>query len=123
MLVVWAHNLDEIIPTARDFDEKLIKLVWARRAELTSMTSASVSAADSKSGSDVNLTEKPDAHGIDEAAVAALAKEKEAQANSPQEGQTQEDNLRARKVWHAEEISAFLLVAKPLRMTRETKRK
>ena len=75
VLVVWSFNLDDIIQTAHDFDEKLIKLVWARRAELTSMSS---SAPQSNTGSDAYLTEKPEAgHGINEKEVAAIVKEKE----------------------------------------------
>ena len=34
VLVVWAYNLDDVIPTCRDFEDKLIKLVWSRRATL-----------------------------------------------------------------------------------------
>ncbi|GJE95303.1 glycosyl transferase family group 2-domain-containing protein [Phanerochaete sordida] len=77
VLVVWAYNLDDIIPTARDFDEKLIKLVWARRAELTS-----TSAPQSTDGSYVNLTEKPPL----DAAPGALAKEKGAKADGKRAG-------------------------------------
>ncbi|KIP01700.1 hypothetical protein PHLGIDRAFT_26915 [Phlebiopsis gigantea 11061_1 CR5-6] len=56
VLVVWAYSLDEIIPTCRDFEDKLIKLVWNQRSALVSL--ASSSAAPSNTGSDVNLTEK-----------------------------------------------------------------
>lgn len=30
-LVVWTYNFDDIIPACRDFEEKLIQLVWHRR--------------------------------------------------------------------------------------------
>ena len=55
MLVVWAYSLDEIIPTCRDFEDKLIKLVWNQRSALVSLAS---STAPSNTGSDVNLNEK-----------------------------------------------------------------
>ncbi|EKM51445.1 uncharacterized protein PHACADRAFT_178076 [Phanerochaete carnosa HHB-10118-sp] len=87
VLVVWTYNLDDIIPIARDFDDKLIKLVWARRTELTSMSVAS----ESKSGSDLHLTEKLN---LDE--VAALSKEKEEQANSKRKKDKQRKERRCR---------------------------
>ena len=55
-MVVWTYDLDSIIPTCRDFEDKLIKLVWNRRSAFASMAS---SASASTFGSDVNLTEKP----------------------------------------------------------------
>ncbi|KAM5541501.1 hypothetical protein V8D89_004691 [Ganoderma adspersum] len=55
VLVVWSYHLDTIISTCRDFEEKLIKLVWDRRADLSSAPSVDVS---SNASSDVNLTEK-----------------------------------------------------------------
>jgi hypothetical protein len=78
VLVVWSYSLDEIIPTCRDFDDKLIKLVWSRRSAL--VTFATPSGSPSGSGSNVHLNEKqddaaPDALG--EKAIAAKAKEKE----------------------------------------------
>lgn len=73
VLVVWAHSLDEIIPTCRDFEDKLIKLVWNQRSTLASAT---VSVAPSSAGSDVNLTEKETAV-VNEKEVAAAVKEKE----------------------------------------------
>ena len=72
--MVWAYNLDNIIPTCRDFEDKLIKLVWNQRSTLTS---AVPSASASNSGSDVNLTEKPAPVGVDEKEVEAKAREKE----------------------------------------------
>ncbi|OBZ73353.1 hypothetical protein A0H81_07233 [Grifola frondosa] len=55
VLVVWSYNLDNIISTCRDFEEKLIKLVWNRRFTYSSTLN---SASASTSASDVNLTEK-----------------------------------------------------------------
>ena len=40
VLVVWSDNLDFIIPTCRDFEDKLIKLVWRARPPLSSSASA-----------------------------------------------------------------------------------
>ena len=54
VLVVWSYHLDTIIPTCRDFEEKLIKLVWDRRGDYSSTPSVNMSHA----SSDVNLTEK-----------------------------------------------------------------
>ena len=67
MLVVWAYNLDDIIPHCRDFEDKLIKLVWNRRSAFTSLANSTTASA---FGSDVNLNEKPAA-----AVVVAAAKE------------------------------------------------
>ena len=39
-MVVWSDNLDTIIPTCREFEDKLIKLVWRSRPALTSSASA-----------------------------------------------------------------------------------
>lgn len=55
VLIVWSYNLDNIIPTCRDFEEKLIKFVWHRRLESVSMASTTVSLSNTSSG--VNLTE------------------------------------------------------------------
>ncbi|TBU42496.1 glycosyl transferase family group 2-domain-containing protein [Dichomitus squalens] len=55
VMVVWTYDLDSIIPTCRDFEEKLIKLVWTRRSAFASLAS---SAAPSTVASNVNLTEK-----------------------------------------------------------------
>jgi hypothetical protein len=65
VLVVWSDTLDNIIPLCRDFEDNLIKLVWARRHSLTSIipgqslggTSAFTSAINSTS--DVITHEKP----------------------------------------------------------------
>ncbi|KAI0246002.1 glycosyl transferase family group 2-domain-containing protein [Lactifluus subvellereus] len=61
VLVVWSDNLDNIIPLCRDFEENLIKLVWARRHSLTGITPGATPAFTSadNSASDVQLYEKP----------------------------------------------------------------
>jgi hypothetical protein len=65
VLVVWSENLDNIIPLCRDFEDNLIKLVWARRHSLTSITPGQSIAGTSavtpviNSASDVLLFEKP----------------------------------------------------------------
>ena len=58
MLVVWSFNLENIIPTCRDFEDKLIKLVWSQRSAFTSLNSSTVASSAQTSASDVNLTEK-----------------------------------------------------------------
>jgi len=74
VLVVWAYSLDNIIPTCKDFDDKLIHLVWKHRSAWTSLAS---SVAASTTGSDVNLNEKTRQQPmIDEKEVAELTKEK-----------------------------------------------
>ncbi|EPS96750.1 hypothetical protein FOMPIDRAFT_1052989 [Fomitopsis schrenkii] len=57
VLVVWSYSLDTIIPTCRDFEDKLINLVWKQRTAYASLRS---SAAPSTNASDydVNLNEK-----------------------------------------------------------------
>ena len=70
---MWSYDLNSIIPTCRDFEEKLIKLVWKRRSAFASLAS---SAAPSTAASDVNLTEK---------SQAALVTEKEVVAEAPKD--------------------------------------
>lgn len=80
MLVVWAYDLDNIIPTCRDFEDKLIKLVWSSRLALVgsgSFVIGSSSAIGSPAvGSEVglNLNEKSTPEGD------AAAKEGEGEA-------------------------------------------
>ncbi|EIW53034.1 uncharacterized protein TRAVEDRAFT_175203 [Trametes versicolor FP-101664 SS1] len=66
VLVVWSYNLDSIIPTCRDFEDKLIKLVWKRRSAFASLAS---SIAPSTAPSDVNLNEKSDTALVTEKAA------------------------------------------------------
>ena len=77
MLVIWSDNLDSIIPIARDFEDKLIKLVWAQRAAFMGSGSNVPSAA----ASAVNLGGSPLANEktnavVDEKAVAAIVEQK-----------------------------------------------
>lgn len=67
VLIVWADNLDYIIPICRDFEDKLIKLVWRSRPATSSaasgITSGSIgslglSPSASASPSTTNLSEK-----------------------------------------------------------------
>ncbi|KAI0764208.1 glycosyl transferase family group 2-domain-containing protein [Trametes elegans] len=70
VLVVWSYQLETIIPTCRDFEEKLIKLVWNRRSENTSISS--IAPASSNASSDVHLNEKrPDEAGTKEVSAPA----------------------------------------------------
>ena len=85
-MVVWTYDLDSIIPTCRDFEEKLIKLVWNQRSSaLASLTS---SAAPSNTGSDVNLTEKP-SPVVNEKDVAAIVMEKEQSSKREKDKKTE----------------------------------
>ncbi|KAI0074905.1 hypothetical protein K474DRAFT_1709473 [Panus rudis PR-1116 ss-1] len=76
VLVVWSYTLDNIIPTCRDFEEKLIKLVWNQRSNFTSLASSTV-ASTTSSASDVNLTEKATEIVNEEKVEAIIAKKKE----------------------------------------------
>lgn len=73
MLVVWADNLDNIIPICRDFEDKLIKLVWRVRPPLSSsasaMTAGSIGTAispSSASPSTQNLKERSESFNDNE---------------------------------------------------------
>ncbi|KAI0808314.1 glycosyl transferase family group 2-domain-containing protein [Fomes fomentarius] len=72
VMVVWTYDLDSIIPTCRDFEEKLIKLVWTRRSAFASLAS---SAAPSTTASDVNLTEKARAAATEKETVVLAPKD------------------------------------------------
>ncbi|KIJ67351.1 hypothetical protein HYDPIDRAFT_108072 [Hydnomerulius pinastri MD-312] len=56
VLVLWSDNLDNIIPLCRDFDDKLIKLVWRARTAVS--IPSELSSAKSTNPSDDNLVEK-----------------------------------------------------------------
>ncbi|TFK84669.1 hypothetical protein K466DRAFT_601808 [Polyporus arcularius HHB13444] len=73
VMVVWTYDLDSIIPTCRDFEEKLIKLVWTRRSAFASL--ASSAAASTMAASDVNLTEKPSPAATEKAGIVLAPKE------------------------------------------------
>ena len=55
-MVVWTDDFDTIIPLAREFEEKLIKLVWKNRLAFSAPNSAQQSIA--ATSSDVGLNEK-----------------------------------------------------------------
>ena len=71
MLVVWGYDLDNIIPTCRDFEDKLIKLVWEGRSMFTNScaSSSTGSDVDEKSGSGLGLM-------VDDKEVAAIVEQK-----------------------------------------------
>lgn len=79
MLVVWSYNLDTIIPTCKDFEDKLIKLVWNQRSAFSSLVSSTVA---STTGSDVNLTEKSKEVVVDDKEVAAAVEKKKTEKKS-----------------------------------------
>ncbi|KAJ3521320.1 hypothetical protein NM688_g9030 [Phlebia brevispora] len=54
VLVVWAYDADQIINMCQDFENKLIKLLWRKRAMFLNPPSAT----NSNAASNVNLTEK-----------------------------------------------------------------
>jgi len=56
VMVVWTDDFDTIIPLAREFEEKLIKLVWKNRLAFSAPNSAQQSMA--ATSSDVGLNEK-----------------------------------------------------------------
>ncbi|KAI0739937.1 glycosyl transferase family group 2-domain-containing protein [Daedaleopsis nitida] len=56
VLIVWSYNLDSIIPTCRDFEDKLIKLVWTHRSANISI--ASIDYASTHASSEAHLAEK-----------------------------------------------------------------
>lgn len=58
VMVVWTDDFDTIIPLAREFEEKLIKLVWKNRLVFSAPNSAHQSLA--ATSSDVRLYEKTD---------------------------------------------------------------
>ncbi|TFY83019.1 hypothetical protein EWM64_g991 [Hericium alpestre] len=63
VLIVWSDSIDTIIPICRDFDEKLIKLVWSQRLSMANFATPSTSSASAtgsavNSSSDVQLNEK-----------------------------------------------------------------
>lgn len=54
-MVVWTDDFDTIIPLAREFEEKLIRLVWKNRLAYSAPSSAQQSIT---ATSDVGLNEK-----------------------------------------------------------------
>ena len=62
-MVVWTDEFDAIIPLAREFEEKLIKLVWRNRVAFSAQSSALQTPADTSS--DVMLNEKPESSKLE----------------------------------------------------------
>jgi len=87
VLIVWADELDRIIPLCTEFEEKIMKLVWRSRPPAPSIvTSTTNSVAPSTTASDVNLNEKgPITSAVTDTAVAEVlaAKEISATAEEP----------------------------------------
>lgn len=50
VLVVWSDSLDTIIPIARDFEDRLIRLLWRNRPPVSSSVISTHSAPPSVSG-------------------------------------------------------------------------
>ncbi|KIO11572.1 hypothetical protein M404DRAFT_126638 [Pisolithus tinctorius Marx 270] len=62
VLVVWSDSLDSIVPIARDFEDRLIRLLWRNRAPVFSPVQTSSSVPDSVSShfhAGLQLSEKP----------------------------------------------------------------
>ncbi|KAI6026515.1 glycosyl transferase family group 2-domain-containing protein [Pisolithus microcarpus] len=62
VLVVWSDSLDSIVPIARDFEDRLIRLLWRNRAPVFTPIQTSSSGPDSVSGhsqAGLQLSEKP----------------------------------------------------------------
>ena len=50
VLVVWSESLDTIVPIARDFEDRLIRLLWRNRPPVTSSVVTTPSVPPSVSG-------------------------------------------------------------------------
>ena len=75
--MVWSYALDTIIPTCRDFEDKLIHLVWKHRSAFGSLPSSNAPSTN-VSDSNVNLTEKAkQVPVVSEKEVAEIAQKKE----------------------------------------------
>lgn len=60
VLIVWSHDLENIISTCHDFEDKLIKLVWNRRSARVSTSSINMDSSDASS--EAQLAEKTKEH-------------------------------------------------------------
>lgn len=58
VLVVWAYDVDHIIPTCQDFESKLIKLVWEGRSAFLSCGSSFASDKSEKSSLGITVDDK-----------------------------------------------------------------
>lgn len=97
VLVVWAYTFDDIIPTVRDFEEKLINFIVAQRNLLGYGAFAGASAAPSALGSAVSLGLEKDGAVITEkeAASASAGKERE-QMQKMQDKKDKRKNKKSR---------------------------
>jgi hypothetical protein len=89
VLVVWTDDLDHIVPLCKEFEQKLIKLVWkSRPTSRFNSTAGPFSQPGSTLGSTVGLNEKIAEEDEDkDAALAELAKDSaRAQPPPPKKG-------------------------------------
>ncbi|EKM60565.1 uncharacterized protein PHACADRAFT_110066 [Phanerochaete carnosa HHB-10118-sp] len=70
VLVIWSYNLDDIIPTCRDFEDKLIKLVWSQRMSMFGSLGSEIDTSPVSSEQNLKAI-------VDEKEIETLAKEKE----------------------------------------------
>jgi hypothetical protein len=74
VLIVWADELDRIIPLCAEFEEKIMKLVWRSRTRASSVLSSTTnSVTPSTTASNVNLNEKTPTPITDAAIATVLA--------------------------------------------------
>jgi cellulose synthase/poly-beta-1,6-N-acetylglucosamine synthase-like glycosyltransferase len=78
VLIVWTDSLENIVAQCKEFEEKLMKLVW--RSRPTTIASSFIntnpsSVSPSTAGSNVNLTEKAQMQGMNPELVATVTEE------------------------------------------------
>jgi len=93
VLVIWAYNLDNIIPLCKDFEEKLIKMVWKRQSTFSSLASSPMS---STAGSEEDLQQK---EGATQVTIAQL-NEKEIQELEQKQDYTKSKKSRRFFAWN-----------------------
>ena len=79
---MWSYQLDTIIPTCREFEDKLIKLVWKSRPTNVSIASMSDLLA-SNGNSNAHLNEEPKEKETTKEAVANPAEVAAKRATKP----------------------------------------
>ncbi|KAH8109962.1 hypothetical protein DFH11DRAFT_1547865 [Phellopilus nigrolimitatus] len=73
VMVIWSDDLDTIIPTCRDFEDRLIKLLWrSRPAPLSTLSSAGASYPGSLAGSASGHTSEIGAGLLDDASASGM---------------------------------------------------
>jgi hypothetical protein len=78
VLIVWADELDRIVPLCAEFEEKIMKLVWRTRPPAPSIVTTTTNSVNpSTTGSNVNLNEKTPITPVTDAAVAVVLAGKE----------------------------------------------